>query len=171
MIKTAVFWNKKNIQEYVRYTILKKNKNTKLYIVLYTLCMLAIAVTAAVCAVLTEMYLLMIISAAVVLLTAAFAFLLTAAVKKYSSDILALNTENKINAIEISAQGFLLSGDEKYSALIDWDMISTADFYNDCAYFTTANGLLFIIEKDNVSYGSLDELKAITDEKLVKQVG
>ena len=48
-------------------------------------------------------------------------------------------------------------------------MMATADFTDVYAFLTTSDGILMIIEKKNIKQGSLDELKQIVDEKMVKQ--
>lgn len=171
MIKASIYWNKTNIGNYVKYTVLRKNRKTIPCLIIYGICMLLIAIIGIVLAALSETFLplAIVLVIAVFVLIGVFSAVLFSAVNKYTSDILSLNTDNKIDGIEISAHGFVLSFSEIRKAIIEWDMISTADFYGDCAYYTTADGLLFIIEKDNITYGSIDELKAITDEKLVKQ--
>lgn len=46
--------------------------------------------------------------------------------------------------------------------------MASVDFYKSSAYIVTHDGYLFIINESDIKEGSLDELRQIADEKLVK---
>ena len=169
MIEAAIEWNEKNISDYVKYTVFGKNKSTKVYIALYAVFMALIAVVGVASAVITGIYWLLAASVVAVLLIAVFSLVLLSAVKKYTKDIFNVNSDNKIDGIEITASCIILKREGVSRAIIEWQMMATADFTDVYAFLTTSDGILMIIEKKNIKQGSLDELKQIVDEKMVKQ--
>ncbi len=170
MIKAKVFWDKDTIKRYVRYMILEKDKKTKLYMALYFIGLLAIVGISVIVGVLTQSVTLpVILGATLVTLFACFTAVLLVALNKYTNDIVKLNDDNIIDFVEITAQGFVLFTSSKPYGFIGWDRMLSADFNKDSVYFTTHDGLLFIIEKKNMTYGSIDELQQIVKEKLVAE--
>ncbi len=169
MIEAAIEWNEKNISDYVKYTVFGKNRFTKVYIVLYAVFMALIAVVGVVSAVITGIYWLLAASVVAILLIVVFSLVLLYAVKKYTTDILKVNSDNKIDGIEITASCIILKREGVSRAIVEWQTMASADFTGDYAFLTTSDGILMIIEKKNIKQGSLDELKQIVDEKMVKQ--
>lgn len=169
MIEAVIEWNEKNISDYVRYTIFTKNRFTKVYIVLYAVFMMLIAAVGVVSALITGVYWLIAASVVAVLLIGAFSFILLYAVKKYTKDILKVNSDNKIDCVEITASCIVLKHDGASRAIIEWALMASADFSGDYSFLTTTDGILMIVERKNIKQGSFDELKQIVDEKMVKQ--
>lgn len=169
MIEAVIQWNEKNISDYVKYTVFGKNRFTKVYIILYAVFMALIAAVGVVSAVITGIYWLLAASVVAVLLIGVFSFILLYAVKKYTKDIIKVNSDNKIDGIEITASCIILMREGASRAIVEWQTMASADFSGDYAFLTTSDGLLMIIERDNIKQGSLEELKQIVDEKMVKQ--
>ena len=53
-------------------------------------------------------------------------------------------------------------------AVAEWTAVASVDFNKSNAYIVTHDGYLFIIDEKTVREGSLDELRQIAEEKLVK---
>ncbi len=169
MINAIIGWNEENIKEYVKYIIIEKNKGTKTGLVIYSVLMAVIAVAALVAAFITGMMWLLIATVCAALMIGVFLLVLRYAINRYTKDIFEINDGSTINGIEITATALCVKKDDVAKGLINWDSVTEIDFNNDNAYISTAEGYLIIIEKANIKEGSLDELKKIVDEKLVKQ--
>ena len=79
-----------------------------------------------------------------------------------------INSKNGYDAIEITASSIVLKKNEVAKAIADWTAVASADFNSDKAYIVTHDGYLFIISSKDIKEGSIDELKQIAEEKLVK---
>ena len=169
MIDAVISWNKNNIKDYVKYTVIEKNKGTRTGLVIYTVLMAIIAVVALVASFITGMMWLLIATVCAALMIGIFLLVLSYAINRYTKDILEINDGSTINGIEITATALCVKKDDVAKGLINWDNVTSVDFNGDNAYITTAEGYLIIIEKENIKEGSLDELQKIVDEKLVKQ--
>lgn len=169
MIDAVIGWNEKNIKEYVKYIIIEKNKGTKTGLVIYSVLMAAIAVVAFIAAFVTGMMWLLIATICAALMIGIFLLVLWYAINRYTKDIFEINDGSTINGIEITVSAICVKKDDVAKGLISWDNVTEIDFNKDNAYISTAEGYLIIIEKSNIKEGSIDELKKIVDEKMVKQ--
>ncbi len=169
MIDAVLDWSKENIGEYVKYIMLHRNKNTKLYMTLYVVFMALIAIISIVTAIFTKMMWLFAAAVCSVLLIAFFIFVLLFAVKKYTNDIYEVSKNNDYDGIEITASCICFKRNDSMVGKLGWEGIESVDFYNDYVFFSAVQGFIFIISKQNIKSGSIDELKKIVDEKLVKQ--
>ena len=88
--------------------------------------------------------------------------------QKYTNEIFGINSKNKYDAIEITAGSIVLKNGGAAKAIADWTAVASVDFYKSSAYIVTHDGYLFIIDENTVREGSLDELRQIAEEKLVK---
>lgn len=169
MIDAVIGWNEENIKEYVKYVIIEKNKGTKTGLAIYSVLMAVIAVAALVAAFVTGMMWLLIATICAALMIGIFLLVLWYAINRYTRDIFEINDGSTINGIEITATALCVKKDNIAKGLISWENVTEIDFNKDNAYISTAEGYLIIIEKANIKEGSLDELKKIVEEKLVKQ--
>ena len=169
MIDAAICWNEKNIKEYVKYVIIDKNKGTKAGLAVFVTLMAIIGVTALVLAFVTGFIWIVGATVCAALMIAVFLFILRYAVNKYSKDIYNINSDSSINGIVITDASICVKKDEAPKGFIQWSSVISFEFFGNNAYMSTAEGFLVIIEKENIKAGSLDELKKIVDEKLVKQ--
>ncbi len=170
MIDATLIWSEENIKQYVKYTMLEKTKNTKLYMTLYLISMVLIAVISCVTAIVTGMLWLFAATVFAVLLIVFFVFILFFAVKKYTNEIFEINKGSTFDGIEITATCFCLKRNGELAGKLEWEVIESADFYNDYVFLMTMQGFLIIISKEDIKTGSIKELKRIIDEKMVKQV-
>lgn len=76
--------------------------------------------------------------------------------------------KNEYDAIEITAGSIVLKNGGAAKAIADWTAVASVDFNKSNAYIVTHDGYLFIINESDIKEGSLDELRQIADEKLVK---
>ncbi|MCH5323632.1 MAG: hypothetical protein J1E39_00320 [Eubacterium sp.] len=169
MVSASIEWNKENVNRYVNYTLLGKNKKAKPLIIVYGVLLALLAVAGVVFSVITGYYILALFSVLAVALVAIFAVVLKYAIVKYSADILELNTENKINEIDITENGFIMKNSGIPFAVVGWESATSLDFYGDDAYITMINGLLFIIEKDKLTAGDFEQLGGLAAANMVKQ--
>ena len=169
MLDAVIGWNEKNIKEYVKYIIIEKNKSTKAGLIVYSVLMAVIAVVAFVAAFIIGMMWLLIATVCAALMIGIFLLVLCYAINRYTKDIFEINDGSTINGIEITATALCVKKDDVAKGLISWENVTEIDFNKDNAYISTAEGYLIIIEKQNIKEGSLDELKKIAEEKLVKQ--
>ena len=88
--------------------------------------------------------------------------------QKYTNEIFGINSKNEYDAIEITAGSIVLKNGGAAKAIADWTAVASVDFYKSSAYIVTHDGYLFIINESDIKEGSLDELRQIADEKLVK---
>ena len=162
MIESELKYTQENVGEFVKYTIFRKNKSSGIYMICYLAAMVLIAVAGVVLAVVTQMW--MFLLAVVVCLLLAVAF----ALKKYTNEIFGINSKNEYDAIEITAGSIVLKNGGAAKAIADWTAVASVDFYKSSAYIVTHDGYLFIVDENTVREGSLDELRQIAEEKLVK---
>ena len=73
------------------------------------------------------------------------------------------------NYIEINDIGMIVKNGEIPVAVIGWESAASLDFNQNDAYFTTVNGLIFIIEKDKLVQGDFDMLGELAAKRMVKQ--
>ena len=169
MIDAVIDWNEKSIKEYVRYTIVEKNKSTKIGLAVYMALMAVIAVVALVAAFVTGMMWLLIATICAALMAGVFIAVLFYAINRYTKDIYEINSGSTLNGVEITATALCFKKDDISKGLIGWDSVTEVDFNKDTVYIATAEGFLVIVEKSKIKEGSIDELKKIVSEKLVKQ--
>ncbi len=169
MVSAYIEWNKENIGRYISYTLLGKTGKTKALLILYGVLMVLLAVCGVLSWVLTGFVMLAIFTIAGVVMIAAFTVILYFAIKKYAKDILKLNTDNNINGIDIYEKGFNLKNDGVPVAVVGWESIASVDIFRDDAYITTINGLLFIIERDKLTEGELEDISRYASENMVEQ--
>ena len=163
MIESELKYTKENVSEFVKYTIFRKNKSSGIYMICYLAAMVLIAVAGVVLAAVTQMWMfLLAVLIAAAMLAVAFAL------KKYTNEIFGINSKNKYDAIEITAGSIVLKNGGAAKAIADWTAVASVDFYKSSAYIVTHDGYLFIIDENTVREGSLDELRQIAEEKLVK---
>lgn len=143
MIESVLKYTSENVGEFVKYTIFRKNKSSGIYMICYLAAMVLFAVAG-------------------VVLAVAFAL------KKYTNEIFGINSKNEYDAIEITAGSIVLKNGGAAKAIADWTAVASVDFYKSSAYIVTHDGYLFIINESDIKEGSLDELRQIADEKLVK---
>ena len=170
MIDAILSWSESNVKEYVKYTIFSKNKNTKLYMILYALFMFIIAVGSVITAIATGMMWLLFAFVCAVILIVFFGLILVYSIKKYTADIIEINKGSTMDGIEITSTCLALKKEGVVTAKLGWENLISADFYGDYVFFNTVEGFLIIIGKNDIKKGSISELKEIVDEKLVKQV-
>ena len=68
----------------------------------------------------------------------------------------------------MTASSIVLKNSGAAKAIADWTAVASVDFYKSSAYIVTHDGYLFIINESDIKEGSLDELRQIAEEKLVK---
>lgn len=168
MVESLLSYTEENVGEFVRYNILGKSKTTKIYIICYLAFMAVIASVGAVTAIVTQMLWFIFATVISVLLIAGAAVILMLTVKKYTKDIYEINSKNGYDAIEITASSIVLKKNNTAKAITDWTAVASVDFNGDNAYLVTHDGYLFIISGKYIKEGSLEELKQISEEKLVK---
>lgn len=168
MIESLLSYTKENVGEFVRYNIFGKSKTTKIYIICYIIFMIIIASAGAVTAIVTGMIWFLFATVISVLLIAGAAGILMIAVNKYTKEIFEINLKNGYDAIEITASSIVLKKNDAAKAIADWTAVASVDFNADNAYIVTHDGFLFIIGSKDIKEGSIDELKQIAEEKLVK---
>ncbi len=168
MIESLLSYTEENVGEFVRYNIFGKSKTTKIYIICYIIFMIIIASAGAVMAIVTQMLWFIFATVISVLLIAGAAGILMITVKKYTKEIYEINSKNGYEAIEITASSIVLKKNDAAKAITDWTAVASVDFNADKAYIVTHDGYLFIISGKNIKEGSIDELKQIAEEKLVK---
>lgn len=168
MIKSLLSYTKENVGEFVKYNIFSKNKTTKIYVICYLIFMIVIASVGVITAIVTQMLWFIFATVISVLLIAGAAGILMFAVNKYTKEIYDINSKNGYDAIEITASSIVLKKNEVAKAIADWTAVASVDFNSDKAYIVTHDGYLFIISSKDIKEGSIDELKQIAEEKLVK---
>ena len=168
MIESELKYTKENVSEFVKYTIFRKNKSSGIYMICYLAAMVLIAVAGVVLAAVTQMWMFLLAVVVCLLLIAAAMLAVAFALKKYTNEIFGINSKNKYDAIEITAGSIVLKNGGAAKAIADWTAVASVVFYKSSAYIVTHDGYLFIIDENTVREGSLDELRQIAEEKLVK---
>lgn len=168
MIESALKYTSENVGEFVKYNIFGKSKASKVYVICYLIAMALIGIVGIVLAIVTQMWWFIFATVISALLIVATGFILSATLKKYTKDILNINLKNGYDAIEITASGIVLKNSDTAKAIAEWTAVASVDFNKSNAYIVTHDGYLFIINESDIKKGSLDELRQIADEKLVK---
>lgn len=168
MIGSELKYTSENVGEFVKYNIFGKNKASKVYVICYLIAMGLIAAVGIVLAFVTQMWWFIFATVICGLLIAATALVLSATLKKYTKEILDVNSKNGYDGIEITASSIVLKNGGAAKAIADWTAVASVDFNKSSAYIVTHDGYLFIINEKDINEGSLDELRRIADEKLVK---
>ncbi len=168
MIESELKYTRENVGEFVKYTIFKKNKSSGIYMICYLAAMVLIAVAGVVLAAVTQMWWFIFATVICTLLIVATGLVLSVTLKKYTKEIFDINSKNGYDAIEITASSIVLKNSGAAKAIADWTAVASVDFYKSSAYIVTHDGYLFIINESDIKEGSLDELRQIAEEKLVK---
>lgn len=168
MIESVLKYTSENVGEFVKYNIFCKNKASKVYVICYLVAMALIAVIGVVLAIVTQMWWFIFATVICALLIVATGLVLSATLKKYTKEIFEINSKNGYDAIEITASSIVLKNSGAAKAIAEWTAVASVDFNKSSAYIVTHDGYLFIINENDIKEGSLDELRQIADEKLVK---
>ena len=155
MIDSELKYTSENVSEFVKYNIFGKNKASKVYVICYLVAMGLIAAVGVVLAVVTQLWWF-------IFATVICGLLIVATV------LIDINSKNGYDAIEITASGIVLKNGGAAKAIADWTAVASVDFNKSSAYIVTHDGYLFIINENDIKEGTLDELRQIADEKLVK---
>lgn len=168
MIESVLKYTSENVGEFVKYNIFGKNKASKVYVICYLVAMAFIAVIGVVLAIVTQMWWFIFATVICALLIVATGLVLSATLKKYTKEIFEINSKNGYDAIEITASSIVLKNSGAAKAIAEWTAVASVDLNKSSAYIVTHDGYLFIINENDIKEGSLDELRQIADEKLVK---
>lgn len=168
MIESVLKYTSENVGEFVKYNIFGKSKASKVYVICYLVAMALIGAVGIVLAIVTQMWWFIFATVICTLLIVATGLVLSVTLKKYTKEIFDINSKNGYDAIEITASSIVLKNSGAAKAIADWTAVASVDFYKSSAYIVTYDGYLFIINESDIKEGSLDELRQIADEKLVK---
>ncbi len=168
MIESVLKYTSENVGEFVKYNIFGKSKASKVYVICYLVAMVLIGTVGIVLAIVTQMWWFIFATVICTLLIVATGLVLSVTLKKYTKEIFDINSKNGYDAIEITASSIVLKNSGAAKAIADWTAVAAVDFYKSSAYIVTHDGYLFIIDENPVREGSLDELRQIAEEKLVK---
>ena len=168
MIESVLKYTSENVGEFVKYNIFGKSKASKVYVICYLVAMALIGTVGIVLAIVTQMWWFIFATVICTLLIVATGLVLSVTLKKYTKEIFDINSKNGYDAIEITASSIVLKNSGAAKAIADWTAVASVDFYKSSAYIVPHDGYLFIINESDIKEGSLDELRQIADEKLVK---
>jgi len=168
MIESVLKYTSENVGEFVKYNIFGKSKASKVYVICYLVAMALIGAVGIVLAIVTQMWWFIFATVICTLLIVATGLVLSVTLKKYTKEIFDINSKNGYDAIEITASSIVLKNSGAAKAIADWTAVASVDFYKSSAYIVTHDGYLFIINESDIKEGSLDELRQIAEEKLVK---
>lgn len=168
MIESVLKYTSENVGEFVKYNIFGKSKASKVYVICYLVAMALIGTVGIVLAIVTQMWWFIFATVICTLLIVATGLVLSVTLKKYTKEIFDINSKNGYDAIEITASSIVLKNSGAAKAVAEWTAVASVDFYKSSAYIVTHDGYLFIINESDIKEGSLDELRQIADEKLVK---
>jgi hypothetical protein len=168
MIESVLKYTSENVGEFVKYNIFGKSKASKVYVICYLVAMALIGAVGIALAIVTQMWWFIFATVICTLLIVATGLVLSVTLKKYTKEIFDINSKNGYDAIEITASSIVLKNSGAAKAIADWTAVASVDFNKSNAYIVTHDGYLFIIDENTVREGSLDELRQIADEKLVK---
>lgn len=168
MIESVLKYTSENVGEFVKYNIFGKSKASKIYVICYLVAMALIGAVGIVLAIVTQMWWFIFATVICTLLIVATGLVLSATLKKYTKEIFDINSKNGYDAIEITASSIVLKNSGAAKAVAEWTAVASVDFNKSSAYIVTHDGYLFIINESDIKEGSLDELRQIADEKLVK---
>lgn len=168
MIESVLKYTSENVGEFVKYNIFGKSKASKVYVICYLVAMALIGAVGIVLAIVTQMWWFIFATIICTLLIVATGLVLSVTLKKYTKEIFDINSKNGYDAIEITASGIVLKNSGAAKAVAEWTAVASVDFNKSSAYIVTHDGYLFIINESDIKEGSLDELRQIADEKLVK---
>lgn len=168
MIESVLKYTSENVGEFVKYNIFGKSKASKVYVICYLVAMALIGAVGIVLAIVTQMWWFIFATVICTLLIVATGLVLSVTLKKYTKEIFDINSKNGYDAIEITASSIVLKNSGAAKAVAEWTAVASVDFYKSSAYIVTHDGYLFIINESDIKEGSLDELRQIAEEKLVK---
>lgn len=168
MIESVLKYTSENVGEFVKYNIFGKSKASKVYVICYLVAMALIGAVGIVLAIVTQMWWFIFATIICTLLIVATGLVLSVTLKKYTKEIFEINSKNGYDAIEITASSIVLKNSGAAKAVAEWTAVASVDFNKSSAYIVTHDGYLFIINESDIKEGSLDELRQIADEKLVK---
>lgn len=168
MIESVLKYTSENVGEFVKYNIFGKSKASKVYVICYLVAMALIGAVGIVLAIVTQMWWFIFATVICTLLIVATGLVLSVTLKKYTKEIFDINSKNGYDTIEITGSSIVLKNSGAAKAVAEWTAVASVDFYKSSAYIVTHDGYLFIINESDIKEGSLDELRQIADEKLVK---
>ena len=168
MIDSVLKYTSENVGEFVKYNIFGKSKASKVFVICYLVAMALIGAVGIVLAIVTQMWWFIFATVICTLLIVATGLVLSVTLKKYTKEIFDINSKNGYDAIEITASSIVLKNSGAAKAVAEWTAVASVDFNKSSVYIVTHDGYLFIINESDIKEGSLDELRQIADEKLVK---
>ena len=168
MIESVLKYTSENVGEFVKYNIFGKSKASKVYVICYLVAMALIGAVGIVLAIVTQMWWFIFATVICTLLIVATGLVLSVTLKKYTKEIFDINSKNGYDTIEITASSIVLKNSGAAKAVAEWTAVASVDFNKSSVYIVTHDGYLFIINESDIKEGSLDELRQIADEKLVK---
>ena len=168
MIESVLKYTSENVGEFVKYNIFGKSKASKVYVICYLVAMALIGAVGIVLAIVTQTWWFIFATVICTLLIVATGLVLSVTLKKYTKEIFDINSKNGYDAIEITASSIVLKNSGRAKAVAEWTAVPSVDCNKSNAYIVTHDGYLFIINESDIKEGSLDELRQIADEKLVK---
>lgn len=169
MITAKIEWTEENIWDYIKYITFQKGKRNKILIISYAICILLVLTMGITSAIVTGQGLIFAVTGVAVLVLAGYGGFFVYTLKKYAKTIMEVNKDVTFDRIEFEDGGIYVFSGDKENGIIDWEKIQSADYSDKTAYLMTVGNSLLIIEENKIEIGTIEQLKALVDSKLVKK--
>lgn len=167
MVDIKTDWNEQNLKEYVKYTILLRNKIAKIALIFFAVCgvfILAFCVTAFF---VFEYSFALVFAAVILLIAAGYIVFFVFNIRSCAKSILKANTETELNRVMISEDDIICFNDDEPVGTVSWSRMVDIYFNEKAqtAYLTTKGNAVLILECKNILAGTAEELKEIIGKK------
>lgn len=157
--------NKENIDDYIKTTLFTNNIPHKILIIALTLCLLAVAVFGVVLYVMTNNITMLIITAAAVILGAAYPIFLSLFIKNITKKLTKENPDENGVTIGVSENDILLIRNNVPCGVIEWKDITDIVEGKTGFFVTEKEGALIVLGKNSLHSGSFEEASEILIKK------
>ena len=167
MVDIKTEWNEENLKEYVKYTIILRNKVLKIAIISFAVCAVFIISFCLAAFFALKYTFTLIFALIIVLFVVSYAAFFAINVKICTKNILKANAESELDRVMISEDDIICFNGDEPVGTISWSKIADVCFSEkaQAAYLTSKGNAVLILECKNILSGSADELKEIIGKK------
>jgi len=156
---------KENIDDYIKASLFTNNLAHKILIAALALCLLTVAVFGVVLFVMTDNFTMLIMTAAALILGAAYPIFLSLFIKSITKKLTKENPDENGVTIGVSENDILLIRNNVPCGVIEWSDITDIMEGKTGFFLTEKEGALIILGKNSLHSGSFEETREILTKK------
>lgn len=167
MIELKVKWDNKNVWEFVKYNSMNKIKGFKIFFIVFLVCFILLA-SACIAAYIIFQEIMMLLSAVLLfVIVGVYLLIFIGMLKKYAKQILKANDDKETNSVTITDDFIIVSQNDIPIGKMQWESVVSIDRNDkkDSAYIMTDKNALLLIEYNNITEGTKEELLQLLERK------